>query len=491
MSENGQTNLADLATLPGCMLDPVACFRALCAKDARFDGHFYVGVSTTGIYCRPICRARTPGANRCTYYARAVDAERAGFRACFRCRPELAPGHAQVDALSRHVRQAVARIDEGALNEASLESLATSIGISSRHLRRAMEHELGVSPVTYAQSRRLALAKQLLHETALPLADVAFAAGFRSVRRFNAAFSSHFRAPPSRLRGIKLKDATGLTLRLDYRPPIAWEALLGFLHARAIAGVEWVENGVYERTLSVGERRGKVRVSHLGEHVQVAIDLSLAPVAMTVVAKLRALFDLDADPAAVAATLCKDRSLRGVLARYPGLRVPGTVDPFEIGVRAILGQQVTVRAATTLCGRFALAFGAPFAPGCVTFPLASTIAACEAGTLASAIKLPLARAHAIVALARSLASGALKLDRGQDPHDAMAGLVALPGIGPWTASYIAMRALSYCDALPATDLVLRQTLGTQDVETRAKRWSPWRAYGVLYTWKLASEQSNV
>lgn len=494
MSGNGQTSANDLVRTKGVMLDAAQCYRALAARDARFDGVFFVGVKTTGIYCRPVCRARTPREARCVYFARAVDAERDGFRACFRCRPELAPGHAPVDALSRHVRRAMARIEEGALNEGSLETLARELGITGRHLRRAMEQELGCAPVVYAQSRRLALAKQLLHETALPMADVAFAAGFQSVRRFNAAFARTFRVAPSRLRSERrASDAAAISLRLDYRPPLAWPELLAFLAARAIKGVEVVSDREYARTLRIGEHRGVVRVAAGDGCVLAQIGVGLAPVLMAVVAKLRALFDLDAEPTAVAAQLARDPFLRPHVARTPGLRVPGTVDPFEISVRAVLGQQVSVAAATTLCGRFVDAYGDAFATEhaalTATFPAASAVATLKPAAIAKRIRIPEARARTIVGLARAQ----IPLGRGCDPDATIRALQALDGIGPWTASYIAMRALRHSDALPAGDLVLRQKLAVADargVEARAEAWRPWRAYGVMHTWRAVSNVRN-
>ena len=472
-------------------------YRALCAHDERFDGVFFVGVETTGIYCRPVCRARTPGRDRCVFFHRAAEAERDGFRACFRCRPELAPGNGPVDSVPRLVEAALARIEAGALNDASLDALAGELGVSARHLRRAMAAELGVSPVELAQSRRLALAKQLLHETALPLTEIAFASGFSSVRRFNALFRARFGGPPSTLRRAHadLAPSDLLSLRLDHRPPLDWASLVAFLGARAIPGVESVENGVYRRAVRLGDRTGWIAVHHdpARPALRAEISLSLAGALMPLVGRLRALFDLDAHPAAIDAHLGRDPRLAGLVARHPGLRVPGAFDGFETAVRAVLGQQVSVRAATTVSGRLAQAFGeplaTPFAGLTRLFPRAEILADASEASIAS-LGLPGARARTVKALARAVAGGSLRLDRRGDASLAVTQLEALPGVGAWTAHYVAMRALGWPDAFPASDLALRQALGgiaARDALALAEPWRPWRAYAALHLWTTLSE----
>jgi AraC family transcriptional regulator, regulatory protein of adaptative response / DNA-3-methyladenine glycosylase II len=484
-------------------LDPNACYRALRARDRRFDGAFFVAVHSTGIYCRPICPARPVAFDRCTFYGRAAEAEREGYRACFRCRPELAPGLAPMDSTPRLVRRAAAEIDSGSLDEHSVEALAMTLGVSSRHLRRAMEAELGVSPIEYAQTRRLALAKQLLHDTTLPLTDVAFAAGFGSVRRFNALFKKTFARAPSEVRRTRLARANegasdAIILRLEYRPPLAWESLLAFLRGRAIPGVERIEGGGYRRTVRVGSHVGWLSVRHADGEAPVllaSVSTSLVPRLTTIVARLRALFDLDAQPHVITEHLRRDVLLRPLLARAPGLRLPGAFDPFEMAVRAVLGQQVSVKGATTLCGRLVDAFGTPVALGDgapeglrAVFPTAAELARVPLAKLRT-IGLPEARAATILGLASNVSMGHIDLSGGIPPETSIEALESLPGIGPWTAHYLAMRALRWPDAFVAGDLGVRKALGmisSRAAEERAEPWRPWRAYAVMLLWSSLS-----
>ena len=480
----------------GVNLDADTCFRALATRDERFDGVFFVGVRTTGIYCRPVCRARTPGADRCRFYLHAAEAERDGFRACFRCRPELAPGSASVDAVPRIAAAAVARIEAGALNEGSLDDLARELGVTSRHIRRAVQTELGLSPVELAQSRRLALAKQLLHDTRMPMAEIAFASGFASVRRFNAAFHARYgRAPSSLRRDTTTRARETIAVRLDFRPPLDWDGLLGFFAARATPGVESVRGDVWLRTARAGAHRGWVSVTPIAGRpaLRAEISSSLAPALMEVVARLRRVFDLDAQPRIIAAHLAKDRRLAASVRARPGLRVPGSFEGFDAAVRAILGQQVSVAAATTLSGRLAAAFGEPIATphgALVTLaPSASRLAAASETAL-SAIGLTRARAATLRGLSRAVVSGALRLDRPAPVDATLEALLALPGIGDWTAQYIAMRALGWPDAFPAGDLGIRKALGmipAKAARELAERWRPWRAYAALHLWSTLSK----
>jgi len=481
------------------MLDADASYRACLARDARFDGLFFVGVTTTGIYCRPVCRAKTPARARCQFYPSAAAAEREGFRACFRCRPELAPGNARVDATSRIVTSAVARIEAGALNEASLDDLAGELGVTSRHLRRAMHDELGVSPVELAQTQRLALAKRLLHETSLSMTEVAMASGFASIRRFNAAFRARFdRAPSDVRRASKVEARDSIPLTLAYRAPLDWSALLGFLRPRATPGVERVDDVSYARTVRIGAHAGWITVAPMAGQaaLRAEVSLSLAPVLMALVARLRHLFDLDARPDTVSSHLAGDATLRKMVAKRPGLRVPGAFEGFEIAVRAVLGQQVSVAGATTFAGRLVKTFGEPIVtpdPSLhAVFPTAARLARASDAEIAS-IGLTGARARTLGTLARAVANGSLALEPRGEASRVIDELVSLPGIGPWTANYIAMRALGAPDAFLEGDLVLRRVLGdltNKEALARAETWRPWRSYAAMHLWtSLAGDPS--
>lgn len=497
-------------------IDPDTCYRALKSRDRRFDGAFFVGVRTTGIYCRPVCPARSPARERCEFFAGAAQAERAGFRACFRCRPEVAPGVAPVDSVPRLVRRAVRRIESGALNALSVDELAASLGVSGRHLRRAVEHALGTTPVELAQTRRLALAKQLLHDTALPLSDVALAAGFSSLRRFNALFAERFGRPPSAIRREHASVVPGeeaIALRLDYRPPLDWDSLLSFFAQRALPGVEEVSGGAYRRTVRIGALAGRVSVRPDPRRaaLRAEVSLSLAPALADVAARLRRLFDLDAAPAEIDRHLAGDALLAPLVAAHPGLRVPGAFDGFETAVRVVLGQQVSVAAARTIAGRLARSLGTPLDPGDpgradgrvpdagLLFPDAADVARATIPAL-RALGLPASRARTLSALANAVLSGAVDLADGAsgtdaDAEAAIAALRGVPGVGPWTAETIAIRVLGAPDVFPAGDLGIRHALslerrpgGTGDAAARqrAERWRPWRSYAVLHLWNSLS-----
>ncbi len=502
MSENGQTVAAPGATNIPVTLDPDACYRALVAHDARFDGAFFVGVKTTGVYCRPVCRARTPGRDRCVFFPRAALAERAGFRACFRCRPERAPGHASVDAVSRLVALATRKIEEGALNVGSVEDLAASLGVGARHLRRAMQEELGVGPVELALSRRVALARELLLGTSLPITEVAFASGFASVRRFNAAYRAHQRMTPSEVRRpspARALETNAVRVVLDVRPPFDPALAFAFLRARAVVGAESFSGETYMRAAVMNGKAGVVAITPAKARDAIVVEVSspLAPALMTIAARVRRLFDTDADPALIGAHLSRDPLLRGRVAARPALRVMGAFDPFEWAVRAVLGQQVSVRAALTIAARLVAKLGVPVgdaraeAPA-FAWPDAGRLADASEETIAS-IGLTRVRARTLRGLARAVADGRLVLDRAADPGETNEALLALPGIGPWTAEYIAMRALGWPDAFPAGDLGLRKALGgvsTAECEARSERWRPWRAYAAAHLWMGLSEETG-
>ncbi len=469
------------------LLDADACYRALAAHDPRFDGHFFVGVRSTRIYCRPVCTVRMPRRENCRFYPSAPAAERDGFRPCLRCRPELAPGFAAIDASARVVQAAVTLIDDGFLEDRSLEALAQRIGVTSRHLRRVFEAELGVSPVEYAQTQRLLLAKRLLTDTSMPVTDVAFASGFSSVRRLNALFSERYRMAPSRLRSADGDRRDSLRFTLVYRPPYAWDATLAFFARRAIEGVEYCDPTRLRRALALthrGERHvGWIEVSHLRSRnaLRVSLSRSLSRVVPQALARVRHAFDLTCDPAEVA------RVLGSLAASQPGVRVPGGFDGFEVGMRAIAGQQVSVRMMVTLLGRIAARYGLPLdgAPKGlrVAFPDASTLAGAGVDEVAS-LGMPKSRARTIVALAGAVADG-LDLSPNADVEATLATLRGIPGIGPWTAQYIALRGLGWPDAFLPGDLGVKRALGESSearVLAHAERWRPWRAYAVIQLW---------
>jgi AraC family transcriptional regulator of adaptative response / DNA-3-methyladenine glycosylase II len=483
------------------MIDDRAAYNALTSRDSRFDGVFFVGVTSTGIYCRPVCAVKTPQAKNCRFFESAEAAEKASFRPCLRCRPELAPGMAPMDNAHRIAHLMVHRMNEGLADDgAGLEEIAAQFGISSRQLRRIVQKELGVSPIELLQTRRLLLAKQLLTETKLPVIEVAFASGFTSLRRFNDAFSSHYRMPPTRLRKEaadsdgKLNAADTSTLQLNYRPPYDWAGTLAFLRARTVKEVELVTGDSYARTVRLGRRKGWIRVTHAPQRHALIVEFthSLTPVLPALLGRLRNLFDLTARPDVIAAHLANDSVLKKSVMRNPGLRVPGAFEGFELATRAILGQQITVKAATTISCRFAETFGerfqTPFPELARLSPLAGRVARAGIDDIAK-LGIVSARAACILAVARAFHSGDLRLDAGVSPETAIDQLVALPGIGPWTAQYIAMRALRWPDAFPKEDIAVRNNLGgvtAKQAEEMSQPWRPWRSYAVLHIWQNLS-----
>jgi AraC family transcriptional regulator, regulatory protein of adaptative response / DNA-3-methyladenine glycosylase II len=474
-------------------------YDALTARDPRFDGVFFVGVTSTGIYCRPICRVKTPRAANCRFFDTAQEAERAGFRPCLRCRPELAPGNAPVDDAQRIARLIVQRLEEGHLDEqAGLEAIADQFELSSRQIRRIVQKELGVPPIQLLLTRRLLLAKQLLTETTWPMSEVAFASGFSSVRRFNDAFTTRYRMPPTRLRTKATDGAAAVAesetsvLQISYRPPYDWNGILTFLAARALRGIEYVTDRSYARTVQLGKSKGWIRVtqSTRGHALLVEFTHTLTPVLPALLGRVRALFDLDARPDVIAKRLGRDAHLAHAVKANPGLRVPGAFNGFEMGLRAILGQQVTVKAATTIAGRFVEAFGEPIATPLSELnrltPEPARIASASVDDIARH-GIVGARARSIIALAKAQGAGAVCLDGGahHNPDDSIKRLAELPGIGPWTAHYIAMRALRWPDAFPKEDIAVRKNLGgvtAKEAEALSQAWRPWRSYAVMHVW---------
>ncbi len=483
-------------------LDPRACYRALQARDARFDGRFFVAVRSTGVYCRPICPARTPKRENCLFLPCAAAAQEAGFRPCLRCRPEASPGTPAWQGTSATVSRAMRLIGQGALDDGPVDELAARLGVGERHLRRLFQEHLGASPLAVAQTRRLLFAKKLLDETRLSISEIAFAAGFASIRRFNDAVRKNWDKSPRELRGKQPDRANGdgpaLVLRLPFRPPFDWDALVAFLGLRAIPGVETITPEKYVRSIRLDEAVGIVEVTPApGKHHLVAKLRPSGPASLIRVSdRLRRIFDLSADPERISAQLRRDPDLRTRVRAHPGLRVPGAWDGFELAVRAILGQQVSVRGATTLAGRITEVYGEKLpelpaakvadepAPTCL-FPGAEALVDLDPG----AIGLTGARAKAISGLARAVAGGEIDLEASAGLDESVARLRELPGIGEWTAHYIAMRALREPDAFPASDLGLRKALGTKtgpatesQLRERAEAWRPWRAYAAVHLW---------
>ena len=434
---------------------------------------------------------RLPRRENCRFYRSAAAAEVAGYRPCLRCRPELAPGLASIDASARIAQAAVRLLEDGSLEEAGIDAVASRIGVTSRHLRRVFDAEFGVSPIEFSQTQRLLLAKRLLTDTSMPVIDVALASGFRSVRRFNALFRNRYRMPPSRLRRDAAPASLPSTMRFElaYRPPYDWESLLGFLRARAIHGVESADTDVYYRTLAFrmadARHAGWLAVRHAPRRRSLIVDVSasLARAIPPVLSRVRHAFDLACDPVPIAAAL-------GALAEArPGLRVPGTCDGFELAVRAVIGQQVSVAGARTLLGRVAAAFGStlegvPAERPSRLFPTAADLATRTVDEV-RAVGLTAARARTLIDLARAVARGDVELDPGVDVECATRALQAIRGIGPWTSSYIAMRALGWPDAFPDNDLGVLHAMGetrAARARSRAEAWRPWRAYAVVQLW---------
>jgi AraC family transcriptional regulator of adaptative response / DNA-3-methyladenine glycosylase II len=487
------------------MLLDFDCYQALVARDARFDGCFFVAVKSTGIYCRPICSARTPRESSCLFMETAAAAELAGFRPCLRCRPELAPSSPAVsleEALFAAIRTSARQGD-------SVDELAARSGFSARQLRRLMVRAFGVAPVQIMQTERLLFAKKLLQETTLPTAQVALSAGFGSVRRFNTLFRSRYSISPTALRKQSGTEsvpgrADTLKLRLTYRPPLAWRELVEYLSRRATPGVEFVDAGrrLYARTLIVGQEAGWVQVqpSDAGTWLEITLPASLAEVSWPILTRLRAQFDLDANPANIDAHLRADPLLAPGVKRHPGLRVPGTWDTFELAVRAVLGQQISVAGASTLAARLAMKFGQPIETPLGYLnrlsPTSRILASAEPQEIAT-IGLPRARAETLSHLAIAAERGELAFGPAASVEEVVASLRKIRGIGEWTAQYVAMRALRFPDAFPAADLGVRKALvspgeplpNERQVAARAAKWRPWRAYATLHLWQTLHDAS--
>ncbi len=469
--------------------------RARRTRDARFDGRFFVAVTTTGIYCRPVCPAPSPLERHVQYFESAAAAAEAGFRPCLRCRPEVAPGSPAWRGTPVTVQRALRLIEAGVTDGIRVHDLAASLGMGPRHLHRLFLQHLGASPLAVIQTRRLHFAKQLVDGTTMPLAQIAMASGFGSIRRFNAAVRQTWQRTPSTLRRERAgrPDAAPFAFVLAYRPPYDWDGLLRFLALRAVRGLEQVEEGRYTRTVDVAGDAGWIDVTHdpARRAVRLAVHGASPKSLYTIVTRVRRMFDLDADPDAIGAHLGRDALLRVAVTRTPGRRVPGSWDGFELAVRAVLGQQCSVAAARTLVSRVVDAHGAPSnGPEGLgrVFPTAPALADAPIERLGI---LP-RRAAAVRALARAVADNPMLLSPDGDHSDVRAALVAIPGIGPWTAEYVAMRSLGDPDAFPAGDLALARAAGldARALASRAETWRPWRAYAALHLWMGESHESH-
>ncbi len=471
------------------MLDADICHAACDAKDRRFDGRFYIGVKSTGIYCRCICPARNPKRINRTFWPSAAAAEAAGFRPCLLCRPERAPGLAPIDAPARLAAAAYARIEAGALEEQGLEALAGELGVTSRHLRRVMNAQFGASPIDIAQTGRLLAARRLLNETALSVTEIAFASGFRSLRRFNATMKDRYGAPPSKMRGRKA-IARGETFSVSLSPRGDYNiaSIASFLRTRALPGVERGGADTYARTLKMGDTLGWIEIGMGPKGLLLTLSENLAPHLRPLVANVRGAFDLDAEMVAVDAHLASDAEFKAEVKREPGVRIPGALDGFETAIRAVLGQQVTVAGARTLTDRLVTQFGAALERGpeglSRAFPDAASLANASADAIAK-IGLPKKRAETLHRLGVAAAEGKLPLSRGAIASG-RAALAEIPGIGPWTIEYVAMRALGDPDAYPATDIALINALGRKG-ET-LDHLKPWRAYAAIRLWRRAAKK---
>jgi AraC family transcriptional regulator of adaptative response / DNA-3-methyladenine glycosylase II len=460
--------------------------RARRARDARFDGRFFVAVTSTGIYCRPVCPAPSPLERHVRYFESAAAAAEAGFRPCLRCRPEVAPGSPAWQGTPATVQRALRLIEAGVPEGIRVHDLAGSLGVGPRHLHRLFLQHVGASPLAVIQTRRLHFAKQLVDGTTLPLAEIALAAGFGSIRRFNAAVRQTWDRTPSALRREhgRRRDAP-FEVVLAYRPPYDWTGLLQFLSRRAVPGLEHVEKDRYLRTVAVAGDAGWIEVSHDAPRhgIRVAVHVDSPRALYGVVSRVRRMFDLDADPDAIRTHLGRDPLLAPLVARAPGRRVPGSWDGFELAVRAVLGQQCSVAAGRTLVSRIVEEYGAPIAaapPVARLFPAPHVLLDAPIERLGV---LP-RRADAVRALARAVGAGELTLSRESDPGEARLSLLAVPGIGPWTAEYVAMRSLGDPDAFPVGDLALARAadLDGRALARRADAWRPWRAYAALHLW---------
>ncbi|MEA3076060.1 MAG: AraC family transcriptional regulator [Actinomycetota bacterium] len=501
MSDFRQTGGRNSATLAFVHEDFERCYRAVQSKDARFDGWFVTAVVTTSIYCRPSCPVRPPKASNMRFYPTAAAAQHAGFRACKRCRPDATPGSPEWNVRADVVARAMRLIADGVVDRDGVPGLARRLGYSARQLERHLLSEVGAGPLALARAQRAQTARLLIETTAVPLAEVAFAAGFSSIRQFNDTVRAVFALTPSELRtraaGSVVPSPGTLSLRLPFRRPLCPDNLFGHLVATAVPGCEEYRNGAYRRTLRLPNGYGIVALTPKPDHIACTLVLDDLRDVPTVIARCRRLLDLDADPEAVDELLSRDELLAPHVAKSPGRRVPRTVDEGEMAVRAVLGQQVSTAAAKTHAARLVARFGRPIddPAGGLThvFPTPKQLTRLRSTDL----RAPASRRHSVAALAAALADGSLELGAGTDWGRARDRLAKLPGIGPWTIETIAMRVLGDPDAFPATDMGARKGAAELDMPAtpaafaaRAERWRPWRAYAVQYLWATQDHPIN-
>ncbi len=481
------------------MLESKVFEQARISRDARFDGRFFIGVKTTGIYCRPICPANTPKSENVVFYPTAAAAGEAGFRPCLRCRPECAPGTPAWAGTSTTVRRGLGLIADGALDDGSIEQLADRLGVTSRHLRRLFTKHVGASPLAVAHTQRLHLAKQLIDQTAMSMTDIAVASGFGSTRRFNDAFSKAWGRSPRELRrrSEPLVKQEALTVRLPFRAPFDFDFLAGFFEMRAIPGVEVVSSGRYMRSATIDGRSGVIEVERDGNHLALTLRGFRTRSLLPIIQRVRTLFDLDASPSDIERVLCRDSKLRALHKHTPGIRVPGAWDGFEVTVRAILGQQVSVAAATTLSGRVAKRYGDPLGPDfdrehapTHLFPTPERLSRARFNNMG----IVGARIDTIRRVAKAVVNGDIDFDAPQDTTEFCRSLTSIKGIGDWTAQYVAMRVLKDPDAFPHSDLGLlraydvagQDRMKPAELLRLAEHWRPWRAYAALLLWTASA-----
>lgn len=491
-------------------INPEICKQARYARDPRFDGQFFIAVKTTRIYCRPICPVKFPKEENVSYFLTAASASEAGYRPCLRCRPEAAPGTPAWRGTSTTVNRGLKLISEGVLDEKGVNGLSDRLGVTPRHLTRLFKHHLGASPKTVAQTRRLQFAKRLIDDTSLSMTDVALSSGYGSVRRFNDHFKMVYKRTPSSLRKQKKIQNTELKLKLSYRPPYDFNAMLDFLRVRATPGVEKIVDDVYTRSISMAGETGFLTVANREDErsLEVSIQMESSGQLFAIVEKVKQMFDLAADPVEIEQRLARDSVLKPLIERHPGQRLPGAWDGFEIAVRALVGQQISVAGATNAMGKLVTLYGTQVVlegtglkgtglkdnlPGEMDFylfPDALTLSSIEPESL----PMPLVRARAIRELARQVSKGHISFDHAIDLEELMSRLQAIKGIGPWTAQYVAMRALNQPDAFLHADLVIKKVANSlYGIETEKQLlehsdlWRPWRAYASMHLWRCSKQ----